>query len=106
MRSTEDRWKLGDDALAAEPIGRKGPRGGVINRLDQLAEEWGVSTKTLRTCRGVAQAWPRGKRNKQLSWSVHSVLRGQPDRFVLIKDPELTMRTAQELVTSRKIRAQ
>jgi hypothetical protein len=102
MRSTDERWELGDEALALEPVGRQGPRGGVVDRLDALAKKRGVAPKTLRTCRGVANAWPKKYRRKSLSWSVHAALRGQPDRFELIKQKDWTVREAQELVESRK----
>lgn len=101
MRSSEERWELGDEALRLEPIGRKGPRGGVTDRLAELAESKGMAPKTLRICRGVAHAWPKKHRRKDLPWSVHSTLRGQPDRFDLIKERDWTVREAQELIRSR-----
>lgn len=102
MRSTEERWAIGDRALAMEPVGRKGPRGGVIDRLAVLADELAVAPKTLRICRGVANAWPKTKRRKALPWSVHAAFRGQPDRYDLIKQREWTTREAQEFVQERK----
>ncbi len=102
MRSTAEQWALGDRALAAEPVGRSGPRGGVGDRLDALADELGVDRKLLRVLRGVANDWPKGKRNKKLPWAVHNVLRSAPDRYELIKDSTLTVRSARELLTSRR----
>jgi hypothetical protein len=104
MRSTDEQWRLGDEALKAEPIGRSGPRGGVGDRIDQLADEWGVEPKTLRILRGVAHDWPKGKRNKRLPWSVHAALRQLPDdvKFTAVKDDSLTVRSAQALVKDFK----
>lgn len=102
MRSTEERWEIGDRALAAEPVGRKGPRGGVGDRLDALADELGVPIKTLRGCRGVSNAWPKGKRRKVLPWSVHAAFRGEPNRFALIRQRDWTTQEAQAYVRARK----
>jgi hypothetical protein len=102
MLSSEERWAIGDEALALEPVGRSGPRGGVIDRLDDLAESKGITTKTLLTCRGVANAWPKKYRRKALPWSVHATLRGQPDRFELIKQKDWTVREAQAFLAERK----
>lgn len=104
MRSTAEQWALGDRALAAEPVGRSGPRGGVGDRLDALADELGVDRKLLRVLRGVANDWPKGKRSKKLPWAVHNVLRSLPEseKFELIKDITLTVRSARELVAARR----
>jgi len=43
MRTSEELWELGDYALKQEPVGRQGYRGGVVDRLDKLADELGVA---------------------------------------------------------------
>lgn len=104
MRSSEEQWQIGDEALKREPIGRSGPRGGVGGRVDAIAAEMGVEPKTLRILRGVANDWPKGKRNKRLPWSVHNALRQLPDavKFAAIKDDTLTVRSAQRFVKDFK----
>lgn len=102
MRSTEEQWALGDRALALEPVGRSGPRGGVGDRLDALADELGVDRRLLRVMRGVSNDWPKKYRNKRLPWAVHNALRSDPDRYELIKEDTLTVRRARELAASRK----
>ena len=101
MRSTDEPWETGDRALAMEPVGRTGPRGGVVDRLAVLADELGIAPKTLRIRRGVAKAWPKTKRRETMSWSVHAMFRGQPDRYDLIRQRDWTTRQAKEFVQQR-----
>ena len=100
MRSTDERWDIGDEALLLEPIGRKGPRGGVTDRLGELAESKGMAPKTLRICRGVAHSWPKKHRRADLPWSVHAAFRGvpAPRKYTLIKERDWTTREALEWV--------
>lgn len=102
MRSSENLWALGDRALQAEPVGRAAPRGGVYKRLDGLAEKWGVSAKTLRAYRGMSKAWPKEYRRTDLSWSVHHTMRGQPDKFELIKKRDWTVEELRDFLDDRK----
>lgn len=103
VRSSEECWALGDEALLREPIGRRGPRGGVIDRLQELADEMDVPVKTLRVYRGVAHAWPKKHRRKDVPFAVHSVLRSQPDKAELIRERNWTNAEARALVSERKL---
>lgn len=104
MRSSEECWALGDEALAREAIGRSGPRGGVGDRLQALAEEMGEPLKTVRIYRGVANAWPKKDRRKSVPFSVHAVFRSLParDRATVIRERDWTNAEAREYVRQRK----
>ena len=102
MRSSEECWALGDEALAREPVGRSGPRGGVGDRLEELAEEMGEPLKTVRIYRGVANAWPKKHRRKSVPFSVHAVFRSLPDRAEVIRERDWTNAEAREFVRQRK----
>lgn len=103
MRSSEECWALGDEALALEPVGRRGPRGGVGDRLAALAEQLGEPLKTLRVYRGVANAWPKKHRRKSLPFSVHATFRSLPDRAEVIRERDWTNAEARDYVRQRKL---
>ena len=103
MRGSDECWTLGDEALRAEPVGRSGPRGGVVGRLEALANEIGVPPKTLRIYRGIAWAWPKTKRRKSLPFGVHAVFRSEPDRYELIRQEDWTTATARAFLKQRRL---
>ena len=103
MRSSEECWALGDEALRREPVGRSGPRGGVNERLEALAEEFGVPMKTMRIYRGVAHAWPKKYRRKDLPFAVHAVFRSVPQREQVIQERDWTNAEARRYVQQRKL---
>lgn len=78
-QQTRGQFTIGDRALEIEPIR---PRGGpatetawsVEKSLVRLAEDIGLSVKTVKTARWVASRWPTDKRRKGTSFSVHRVL--------------------------------
>ena len=91
---TVDPWELGDEALTVDPVfANSGPRG-VKKRLTALAKSRGVALQSLRIYRGVANAWPQGRRRLDLPFAVHAVFRDQPDRFDLIKERDWTVADA------------
>ncbi len=104
VRGSDECWALGDEALRREPVGRSGPRGGVGDRLQAMADEMGVPVKTLRIYRGVANAWPKGKRRKSVPFAAHHVLRAVPAplRYEVLKQRDWTTMEAREYVRHRK----
>lgn len=88
------QFQLGEAALEIEPLqppheGRS-PNSlepGVGEILESFAEEVGVETATLLNYRSTAAAWPRKRRRKHVSFTVHEILSSLPDRFEVIGDP-------------------
>lgn len=78
-QQTQGQFTIGDRALEIEPMR---PRGGFATdsawsvdlSLARLAEDIGLSVKTVKTARWTASRWPADKRRKGVSFSVHKVL--------------------------------
>lgn len=86
------QFQIGDAALEIEPI-QTGHRSsnelepGVHETLERFAEEIGVEASTLQNYRRTAAAWPKKRRRKHVSFTVHAILSGLENRFEVIADP-------------------
>lgn len=90
------QWTLGD--LACEVETTYGD-----HTLQEYAEAIGVPYKSLLAYRTVAQAFPEGSRNLEISWSVHQVLASQDDRSMIMKWPaDTTVKDTRKLVNDRR----
>lgn len=106
---TRVQWTLGDAALTIEPIqlGHRSPNDpepGVRETLGVFAEEIGVELETLLTYRNTAAQWPKKRRRKHVSFTVHHILGGLQNRFEIIGDPPQDPRTGQRRWTCEQAR--
>lgn len=91
---TRIQFQLGDAALEIEPIGNGGRspnelEPGVAETLSIFAEEIGVELETLQNYRWTANQWPKKRRRKHVSFTVHLLLNSLDDRFDVIGNPPL-----------------
>ncbi|MGW2416874.1 DUF6192 family protein [Streptomyces tubercidicus] len=89
------QFKLGDLGLTLVPLPPKGKRLPMkaYKLLANFAEEVGQDAERFEQYRLCAGAWPKGKRNKDVCWTVHYLLSHHPDRFMMINHPPLHRRT-------------
>lgn len=86
-------WHWGDLAEEVEPTD-KTRRPGTIARLEKWSKEVGFeegtgrSFRTLQNYRSIAHRWPKSARADSVSFKVHEVLAGLPDRFEVVKSRE------------------
>jgi hypothetical protein len=91
-QQTRGQFTIGDRALEVEPMR---PRGGlaadgewsVERSMIRLAEDIGLSAKTVKTARWAASRWPVARRQRGTSFTVHRVLASIEDdeeRFAAI----------------------
>lgn len=78
-------WALGDLLIAVVGPARLGTEGtgrhdGSQSQLDLIAVELGVGPRFLRQVRNVATAWPPEHRRRNVSWTAHRALLGDPQR--------------------------
>ncbi|WP_410585493.1 DUF6192 family protein [Amycolatopsis sp. lyj-108] len=86
---TDCQFDLGYIAVEIEPIQPVGGTHGaeVYDTLSKFADEIGVEFTTLLTYREVASRWPKSKRSKKASFTVHKHLAHLENRFELIHQP-------------------
>ncbi|MER7859111.1 DUF6192 family protein [Amycolatopsis japonica] len=86
---TDCQFDLGYIAVEIEPIQPIGGSHGadVYDTLGKFADEIGVEFSTLLTYRDVASRWPKSKRSKHASFTVHKHLAHLENRFELIRNP-------------------
>ncbi|MEU5898909.1 DUF6192 family protein [Streptomyces venezuelae] len=81
------QWALGDLVIEALDGHSRG-HGEVTQVLKMLSHQIGANPETLRSYYDVARQWPKAKRRKDVSFSVHATLAYVPSRYTLIrKDP-------------------
>ncbi|MEV8586692.1 DUF6192 family protein [Streptomyces sp. NPDC051180] len=89
------QFQLGDIGLEMVPLPPKGKRLPMkaYNMLADYADEVGLTRETFEGYRLVAGAWPKKQRQKDVCWTVHSILSHRHDRFELILDPPVHRKT-------------
>jgi hypothetical protein len=86
------QWALGDLVQEVDP-----------DRLQKFADEIGVGLDSLQDYRRTAASWPADTRRAGVSFTVHRVLSGHPERFTLIRSrKKWTKRDAQEATGNRR----
>ncbi|PKW14420.1 DUF6192 family protein [Saccharopolyspora spinosa] len=92
---TSAQFQLGDIALTLVPVAPDGKRPPMkaYKLLANYANEIGQDPERFEEYRNVSAAWPKNERNKQVCWTVHSILAPHPDRFTLIDEPPVDRRT-------------
>jgi hypothetical protein len=76
----QERWEMGDRALAEFPAGSPRLNSGTLVALADLAAEFCVSPQALGNYRYVAKMWPPARRRPGVPWGVHEwlIMEGQP----------------------------
>jgi hypothetical protein len=81
------QWALGDYVIESLDGHIRG-HGEAAQVIKILGHQIGANPETLRTYYDVARQWPKAKRRKDVSFSVHATLAYVPSRYILIrKDP-------------------
>lgn len=90
------QFTIGDGALEIEPMRDQHAqeRGEALftvkDSVFRLAEDIGLSYKTVSNLRWVASKWPKDRRQDKVSWSIHRILAGiedEQERFAAILTP-------------------
>lgn len=93
------QFTIGDGALEIEPMREVGGSQSALpgqdlftvrQSLARLAEDIGLTYKTVETLRWVASKWPQARRQAGVSWTVHRILAGiadEQERFAAILTP-------------------
>lgn len=91
------QFAVGDIALEIAPQPPPGKRlpAATYNLLGIYAEEVGLERERLEEYRLVSAAWPEERRNRDVCWTVHSILSHKPNRFELIQNPPIYPRTGE-----------
>ncbi|MBB1258319.1 DUF6192 family protein [Streptomyces alkaliterrae] len=91
------QFQLGDLGLELVPLPPKGKRLPMkaYKTLADFAEDIGLEKDRFEEYRLVAGAWPKNRRDKDVCWTVHSILSHHPDRFTLIHHPPVHRRTGE-----------
>ncbi|MFE1522111.1 DUF6192 family protein [[Kitasatospora] papulosa] len=93
---SKGQFTIGDRALEIEPIreygGQEKSEGlfTVKESLFRLAEDIGLSYKTLSNLRWTAAKWPKDRRQAGVSWTIHRILgriEDEEERFAAILTP-------------------
>jgi hypothetical protein len=102
---TATQWTLGDLALEVEPMAAHGVNTGSLSRLQDYADEIGVSFDSLRKYRQVAATWTDGRRIPSLSFSAHAAAVSYPwileNLYADSSDGRVTVREVQEALPTK-----
>lgn len=99
-KKDDRQWNIGDAALEIFPMGEKGEKTGITEKLKEFAKKIDVEYNTVLKCRQVASSFPVNLRRLAQSFAVHHALQAFPQ---LMRD-DLTVRQAMALVKEEKER--